>query len=325
MKKLISTLFLLSIGSAIVHVHAQVDCDSIIVEQIRYNAVDQTLIEISAYALGFDCVSYPSFILFDQNGDTLANETANFFCLGLGSPQTHSLVVLPGAQIPASPFPGRLELYSGFGDSLVCSWDLSAIELCPPVGCQPAEIYITNTGELEAFEAYWSVFDEDGVLVDNGNFLVDDVTQTHFDTTCLFPGQYVLGFSPFSPIDEDYVIGITESYNRSIGTNTALDSSLSPYELDFTWYGACVDMTNAVPENRWDGTIISVLDRQLNLVQPEGPLGTIQLFSADGRLVRRVHVLSDRTTIDLYDLNPGLYSIRIIRSDNQFARNFILP
>jgi len=36
-------------------------------------------------------------------------------------------------------------------------------------------------------------------------------------------------------------------------------------------------------------------------------------------------VQSDRTTIDLYDLKPGLYSIRIIRSNDQFARNFILP
>jgi len=325
MKKLLSTVFLVAIGSTIVDVHAQVDCDSIIVEQIRYNAVDQTRIEISAYAQSWNCVSYPSFILFDQSGDTLAQETVNFFCLGLGSPQTHPLMVLPGVQVPASPFPGRLELFSGFGDSLVCSWDLIAIDLCPPVGCQQAEIYITNTGELEAFEAYWWVFDEVGMQVDNGNFLVDDVMQTHFDTTCLFPGQYVLGFSPFSPIDEEYVIGITESYFSSIGTNTAMDSSSTLWDLDFTWYGACEDLTNAVPENRWDGTIISVLDRQLSLVQPDGPLGNIQLFSADGRLVRSLHVQSDRTTIDLYDLKPGLYSIRIIRSNDQFARNFILP
>jgi len=324
MKKLISVLFLTVIGGAFEEVHAQVDCDSIIVEQIRYSAVNSAVIEVSAYAQSTNCVSYPSFILFDQNGDTLARGSVNFFCLGLDLSQTHSLVVLPGAQVPANPFPGRLELYSGFGDSLVCSWDLSAIDLCPPAGCQQAEIYITNTGELEAFEAYWWVTDEDGMQVDMGNFEVDDVMHTHFDTTCLVPGQYVLGFSPFSPIDEDYVIGITESYLRSIGTNTALDSSSSPWELDFAWYGACEDMTNAVPENRWDGTIISVLDRQLNLVQPDGPLGNIQLFSADGRLVRSLHVLSDRTTIDLYNLNPGLYSIRIIRSDDQFARNIIL-
>ena len=175
---------------------AQPTCDNVVIEHIGYNAVNADLIDVRAYYDGSDCINYPSFILFDEAGDTLGIETVNFFCVGFGAAQTHSMLLHADAVVPTGTFNARLELYSGFGDTLYCSWELNDLFLCPPAGCQQAEIYITNTGMLEAFEAYWWIYDEDEMLVDQGNFLVGDDMATHFDTTCLPPGTYQLGFSP---------------------------------------------------------------------------------------------------------------------------------
>lgn len=298
-----------------------------VIESVHYSALYPSVIEVSAYYDGSDCIDYPSFILFDGNGDTLAIESVNFFCVGFGSPMTHPMTILADAIVPTGSFNAHLELYSGFGDTFVCSWELADVVLCPPAECQQAEIYITNTGDLEAFTAYWWITDENGNWMDQGTFEVDDIQHTHYDTTCLVPGSYELGFSPFSPIDEEFVIGITPSYNQSIGFNTWLDESESPWDLSFTWYAACVDGSNSITENDRNELLFWVEHERLHLAEPDGrPLGDIRIYSIDGRLARSLHGLTDRVTVDLNGLATGLHVVRVLRPEGQVAvRTIIIP
>jgi hypothetical protein len=253
-------------------------------------------------------------------------ETVNYFCVGFGAVQTHSMTLHADADVPIGSFNARLELFSGFGDTLVCSWELNDLVLCPPAGCQDAEIYITNTGSLEAFEAYWWVLDEDGMQVDQGNFHVGDDVATHFVNTCLVPGSYQLGFSPFSPIDDEYVIGITQDYQQSIGYNTHLDDGQSPWDLLFTWYVACSDGSNSIAEMVQDPLLITIANGRLSIRDPRAEqLGQVQLFNADGRLARSLLVECDRTDVDLSTLAAGLHVVRVIRENGSTtARSIIL-
>ena len=307
---------------------AQATCENVVIESILYNAVYPDVIDVRAYYDGTDCMTNPSFILFDEAGDTLGIEIVNFFCVGFGMAQTHSMTVHEDVVVPTGSFNARLELFSGFGDTLMCSWELNYLVLCPPAGCQEAEIYITNTGELEAFEAYWWITNEDGsIQLDAGSFMVGDDVPTHFASTCLVPGTYQLGFSPFSPIDDEYVIGITPDYQQSGGFNTYVDDSESPWDLNFTWYVACADGTNSIAELAKDPLLITTAGSLLSIVDPEAKqLGQVQLFSADGRLVRSLRVEGDRTEVDLSALAPGLHVVRIIRMNGSTtSRSIILP
>jgi hypothetical protein len=305
---------------------SQADCGNVVIESVQYDPLFAGSIDVKAYYDGAECISYPSFMLFDQNGDTLAIETTNFFCVGNGSPQTHPMTIRPGVQIPTGAFDARLELYTDPGDSLACSWDLTDVMLCPSAECQQVEIYLTNTGDLVAFTAYWWVLDENGTWVDQGTFEVDDINHTHFETTCLVPGNYELGFSPFSPIDDSWIIGVTPSYQQSTGINTHTDEGQSSWDLSFSWFAACVDPGNSIDEPvhsevvfRMDGSVLHVNDT-------EGlSLGSIQIYSADGRMARSLQVQSDRTEINMSDLASGLHVVRIIQPNGMFfTRSIIL-
>ena len=270
----------------------QTICDSIFVEHIGYAAVDAGSIEVSAYSITGDCIGYPSFVLYNMNGDTLAKETVNFFCVGFGQPQSQFMNVLPGVTIPSGPFAARLELFSGFGDTLVCSWEFQALELCPADSCIEAEIYLVNTGPLVAFPAYWWIDDANNNTVASGILNMDTLAATHFDTVCLAPGSHTLYFTPFSPIDDTYIAGITDNWQTSIGTNVALQNDSTPLDLSFSWFAACASSPNAIQEAERIGFSAWVDHTGLFVQDPlERSLGMVQLFSIEGRLL-----LSERTS-----------------------------
>lgn len=321
---IVSALFLTLIPGKLA---AQNTCDSVVIDMIRYSAVDTGIIEVMAYVTSNDCISYPSFILYDQNGDTLAAEVTDFFCLGFGSAQTHRLIVREGVQLDDLPFAASLELFSGFGDILVCSWNFPSLELCPPAPCIQAEIYLTNTGDLEPFSTYWWVTDTSGTWIESGYFDMDSVHHTGFDTLCLPPGTYLLSFTPFSPIDSNYVIGITTSYQQSIGTNNHLHPQPSPLDLRFTWYAQCVDATNSVAELDRGSVRIQQYTDQLEIMTNDGSaIGTLELFTVDGRMARSLKSKNDRSSLNVADLSNRVILVRIIRpSGISFTQRVFIP
>jgi len=98
-------------------------CDSIMIDSLRFSNNIPNAISLSAKTTILNlCVSYPGFILFNNNGDTIAKENVNYFCLGFNTYQTHLLQIINN---PVLPMNGYIELHEGFYDSLVCSFNVT--------------------------------------------------------------------------------------------------------------------------------------------------------------------------------------------------------
>jgi hypothetical protein len=92
-------------------------CDSLIINCCTFTTNPPAFtIQVSNYSsVLFD---YPGFILFDSNLDTIAKETVTYFGISVG-PQPHTLNIVAPLVLP---FSGFLNLYTGFYDSLACSF-----------------------------------------------------------------------------------------------------------------------------------------------------------------------------------------------------------
>jgi len=294
-------------------VSGQSPCAQLTVEQLQYDAFNPAALELVVNNQSNEIFSYPSFTLVGTQGDTLAREQVSFFGIGAG-PQAHYMVAEPGITFPASPFDATLLLFGGFGDTLYCTWDLTGISLCPSDTCIQAEIYLTNTGPLVPFFAsYWVTDTDSGTPVANGYVEMDDLTATHFDTLCLPPGNYLLEFSPFSPIDTNHVVGITTSYMFSLGTNTAQQQDPTPLDLAFSWYEACIGISNGLTEQQ-RSELVMVIDRdRLRITDPTGaPLGDITLWSNDGRLIAARSTNANSAELSMHGLAPGILLARMM-------------
>lgn len=305
---------------------AQDPCDEVSILQVQYAAVDPGLVEVIVHNQSGELFDYPSFALVDDQGDTLAREVVNFFGIG-PTPQAHYLSVLPGATLPTGAFDGTLLLSSAFGDSVSCTFDLSGIDLCPPPPCQQAIIYLTNLDVPETFAAYWWIDGDEGTFLYSGTFLMDGITAMGFDTLCLPPGDYVLNFTPFSPIDTTYVAGITSDWNFTIGTNTYLQGDNSPLDLAFTWYVECAEISNAVAEPVREDIHAYLSGDQLLIGDPNGQaLGTVMLFGADGRLLLSSSANASRTALSVARFASGIHVLQVQRPNGErFATRIHIP
>ncbi len=306
---------------------AQSPCDELVIEGISYSPFDSTAIEVIVNNSSSDIFSYPSFVLLDAQGDTLAREVTGFFGIGMG-PQAHYPVTVPGAAIPEVPFDGTLLLLGMFGDTLYCEFDLTAISLCPPEECIPAEIYLTNTGPLVSFDVYWWVINvTDGSQVATGSFPMDDVMHTHFDALCLPPGRYILELSPFSPIDENYVLGITNNYAFSIGTNVAQQQDSTPLDLSFHWYEACIDQTQSIDDNSARDIQLILQHGAIQITAPDHlPLGEVVLWASDGRLLEARSTGSPSLSLSVEGLAASVILVRVVDPQGRsFVQRIFIP
>ena len=95
----------------------QLSCDSVKISSIKLSTINPT-VEVVVKNTNVDIISYPGFILFNSNGDTLAQESVDYF--GIGSNyQLHELSIINPLNLPLS---GYLELHSWFYDSLICNF-----------------------------------------------------------------------------------------------------------------------------------------------------------------------------------------------------------
>ncbi len=98
-------------------------CDSLVIDCCEIYAEDDNFLTLYASNnnLANELFGYPSFILINDEGDTIAQEVVNYFGIG-GGPQEHLLTL----QEPfVLPFSGTLELYVGFMDSLYCTFPIT--------------------------------------------------------------------------------------------------------------------------------------------------------------------------------------------------------
>ncbi len=98
----------------------QFSCDSVEIFSVQLSIINPT-VEVVVKNSNADIISYPGFILFNTNADTLAMESVNYFGIGTNY-QTHDLNLLNSINLP---FNGYLELHSWFYDSLKCTFAVS--------------------------------------------------------------------------------------------------------------------------------------------------------------------------------------------------------
>jgi hypothetical protein len=96
------------------------ECDSVFIDCCSFNTVTSNTVTIEVSNYSSNIFSYPGFILFTTNMDTIAIETVNYF--GIGWNQIHSLNIIHPFDLP---FEGILELHTGFYENQVCTFPVS--------------------------------------------------------------------------------------------------------------------------------------------------------------------------------------------------------
>lgn len=168
---------------------AQDPCAGITITSVRYHPFTDTAIVVNLVNNGPGLFNYPGFVLINDNGDTLAVETVNFF--GLGQESMHILPVNPGIADPLDIFSGDLELHTNFYDTLACTWPINE-SLCVSGSCSNMVIGLQNWGgALVVGDFAWSVTDTSGNSLDSGTMTMVDTVQHWTHTICAPPGMYI--------------------------------------------------------------------------------------------------------------------------------------
>lgn len=280
-------------------------CDDLDLVSLKWAAFSDTAVVVHVQNNSSELFSYPNFILFDAQGDTLAKETVNFF--GIAGESWHVLRIVDGATVPDVPFTGTLELWTNFTTEVACSWSRS-FELCPPAPCAELRPTLANLSSMLVTGTFnWVVYDEVGIA-GNGQFTLGANAQFADTALCLPPGEYHVNVSPTDP----GFMGILYYYVTAPGgqstPNLPVTSSL-PVLLPFTFYGPCISGSQDITELAPSPLRTAPIAGGLQVWNADGaPLGPLWLHDVQGRLIYDHAVTSDRLFIPTP--TPGVYVLR---------------
>ena len=284
------------------------DCDSLQIASVRWQAFTDTVIVVHVFNNSSTLFDYPNFVLFDENGDTLAVETVNFF--GIANESYHILQVHPGGTVPNAPYYGTLHLWTGFTTEFQCAWDLF-IDLCPPGECATLIPTINNFGGALAIGTYsYGIFDEDFNNVATGTFEMTDVMQYDSDTICLPPGNYSMACYADQP-----PTGGQPSY--SVATEGWISGPSQPVSFDlpvlmpFSFYEPCADGTNGIREVAYNSLSAYQDGHLLHVRGLAAALGEFLLLDTHGRILISGSSTQDIAIIDIGALATGVYLVRV--------------
>lgn len=295
-------------------------CDSLLINSISWDPFGDTAIVLSASNNSATLFDYPGFILFDDQGDTLAKETVNYFGISQG-PQTHYLIVQPGATIPAGPFAGSLELWTLFYQSLGCTWD-TTFSLCPPPPCAPLTVSLGNFGGAMVTASFtYSITDPNAVTVASGTISLDALHQEMNDTICLPPGEYTLSMVQPNMVGGALIYGLGTSYGP--GPSEPFVQGGTTNTLPFSFYPSCYNGPNGLVEVEPGADLQSTLNNGLlTVLALDGrPLGPLSVFDGQGRLVATTAATTKVFTLDVSALSPGLLLVQ--RTGNAGQRSVV--
>lgn len=282
-------------------------CEELEIVHVQWHAFSDTAIVVHVQDSGAGGFDYPSFILFDANGDTLARETVSLFAIGADS--WHVLRVMEDAAIPATPFNGTLELWTGFNAELACSWAMS-FDLCPPPTCAPVLLTLGNFGPLPAVGSFsWTLMDANFTAIASGLFSLDAGNQLTQAEQCLEPGEYAFALSPLGPPfpGNNLVYGVSAPGGIA-GPSQPVAWSL-PIALNFSFYTPCTDGISGRAPTPPHGLRIMQQERIIAVERIDGqPLGLLEAFDAQGRLLHRLTAMSHRSLLRI-DV-PGVVMLR---------------
>ncbi|MBK8532819.1 MAG: hypothetical protein IPL64_13165 [Flavobacteriales bacterium] len=293
-------------------------CDALDIDFVQWAPFSDTALIVRLYNIGPELVGYPGFVLMDASGDTLAVELVNSF--SIDGESYHELTVHPGAVIPEGPFMGELHLWTWFFGELTCTWDLE-MDLCPPAPCDTLYPTLQNFGNaLTLGDFSWSILNEEFEVVGSGTFTLIDTVQFDFDTLCLAPGSYSMHCSyEQDPTGGQPYFGVASSAWSDGPRSPLLWDSTLPLEFDFL--PGCVDGTNGVQDpTKEEGTRIRRVLNGIELGTLDGSaIGAVQVFSADGKLLRTTIAASNTFRIDLQHIPDGVMIVRTADKVQRFV------
>ncbi|MEO8068751.1 MAG: T9SS type A sorting domain-containing protein [Flavobacteriales bacterium] len=293
-------------------------CDSLVMQGLQYAAYTDSieLVVSNPSSVLFD---YPNFILYDDNGDTLAVETVNYFGIGQ-SPQPHSLAIHPAATLPTGPFSGTLELWTGFTTSLACTFAITD-DLCPAASCTDAVVSIINTGGAIVVSSFsWTITDSLGNTAATGQLQLGNA-QSDTSSICLPPGNYLLSMTQPAPSGGQLFFGMGD------GTGAIVQEAFvqgSTNELEFRFYRHCIDAGTAVTPVPPGADLSITLTSGILLVSANNALGLLRIHDAQGRMVQQQRIPGNTGTIDIGHLASGCYSI-VQAQGNIRSTRFVKP
>ncbi len=280
-------------------------CADLELVSVHWHAFNDTVLMVLVANPTFAPFDYPNFILFDSSGDTLAIETVNPFAITDQS--WHVLRVMDGVVMPPAPFEGRLELWTGFTDSLACTWE-QTFDLCPPAPCAELSPTVANSGGPPITGQFnWQLYDDMGIIA-NGVFELTPDAQQADTSICLPPGNYHLNVSPVDP----FFMGVLYYNLNAPGwqyTPSLIVSVSLPVLLPFTFYGPCISGTQSLGEHTLPALITAPTYGGIWVQHPDGlPLGPLWLFDMQGRLIFNTTASTDRLFVPTPA--PGVYVLR---------------
>ena len=282
-------------------------CDSLIIESLAWEPFDDDELLVHVLNTSNEIFSYPNFILYDAQGDTLAEEEVALF--GIAGDSWHRLWAGPGADLPSGPFQGTLELYTNFGAQLACTFT-GTWDLCPPEPCQPMTVLLMNVGGgLATGDFAWNINNEQGSSVAAGTLTLTADEQMDSTSTCLPPGNYSITVSPLDPPTGGQVLFGIATAGMAGPAQTV--TWTPPVPLAFPFYQFCIDGTQGLDEPSGAEVRTAVVGGELHVGRPDGEaLGELRLLDARGGLVATDPGRSSEVRLPLGDRPGGLYLLQ---------------
>lgn len=293
-------------------VFAQTPCDSVDLISIQYSPFTDSLIivEVSNESQ-IEIFSYPGFVLLDDNDDTLAVETVNYF--GVTDQSLHTLSVRNGIHNPSSNFTGRLELHTNFYDVLACSWDINQ-SLCASTPCETVIVGLQNYGgALVIGDFHWSVENEFGLVADSGSFTMEAEEQYWLRDICLTPGSYVYNLTPLtSPSGGGPTLTVQSSLGfASPSLSEPLDWFNDPgAELEFPFFEFCSSSPNTIDQLRTEAEVLVVRNGESISLQSDERVSSVLIYSMDGKLIHSSNPNSTNVQLPS-NLSIGAYLLQL--------------
>lgn len=282
-------------------------CADLSIASVTYSAFYDSLIEVRLLNSGPIGWSYPSLIVYDPDGDTLAFHPADLFALT--DDQTIILSFVDGAAIPNGPTTGTIELWTGFNTTLECTFDVT-YDLCPAAPCLPLRPFMfTNESGMMPAHIPWQLQDSVGTATASGMFHLDSMNTYVNDSACLAPGNYSMVIDPGTADTEHLYFGIGSSAWNSPTLQYHLMDETS---FAFTVLESCMEGSNTIPEVMPASVRMTMDEGMLTIMSTqEEPLERVELWDARGRQLLSTNVTGHTTQVDLRGMAAGVYPVRV--------------
>lgn len=311
-------------SASICNVKADV-CDSLEIISIGFNPFNLNEIVVYVYNHNqIEIFSYPGFKLVNNQGDTVASETVNYF--GISQTSAHKLIVNTGfAGFQAGEvFNGMLLLYISFYDSLVCSFPVSSV-LLPETGCTDFIIFSNDYLGSIGQPVNWSVTDESGSIIFSGVHDFSNGGVYFTDSVCLENGCYNLNITAANPLEGILNMGINY-HSFYIRTEMQANTGVSSATLDFTVFSC--DSTTAINLREEENAICVFPNPAINVLFVDWKVNqkftALEISDLFGKPVNRKKILSDSLeTLDVSAFPAGVYTIHLFSQDDIIVKRFV--